>query len=296
MSVTKPIIQKLKVYGYTSSAYTNFSQQAYSWLRDTFNITHVPANGDLIYLGRPKAFNCLYFNITTPQTNPITLIAKYWNGTAWTPLTILSDDTKGFTRSGFIRWDKMAFITGASTDWSPTTVNSDGDNWYYITLQASGALSGAVGFTGIGLVFADDTDLKSIQYNILNYLPKDETGTKAANFIAAHAEAKRILFTWLREAGLRKFSVADGNYWDLDEWDFHDTQQIRTCAAYLALHVIQKNMIVSKDDIYDKKSKAFYSLAKESVNLPLLSMDMNDDGYEGIEEKNASFHGGTLTR
>ncbi len=300
MSVQKPLIQKLAVIGFagpSTGTYTKFTEQAYSFSRDPFSITHIPANGDYLYLGRPKAFNAVYLNLTTPNTAALTLSAQYWNGTAWTALTLLTEDTNGFKRSGYLKWDKMAIINGSSSDWKATVVNGDGNSWFYIRIQLSGPTTpAAVQFTGIGLVFADDRDMKETQANIMKYLPKDETGIQQSSFITAHVEARDVLLGWFNEAGIKKFSVADGNYWAVDEWDFHNIMEVRKAAKYLALWVVHKNQITEKDDAWDRKSKSYFSLAKQSITLALCSIDLNDDGYEGIEEKNSSFQSGFLVR
>lgn len=299
MSAIKPIIQKLAVILFqgTGSVYTDFSQQAYSFTRDPFTLTMNPSNGDYLYLGRPKAFNAVYVHLPTPAAAGLTLSAQYWNGTAWSNLVLLTEDTAGFSRSGFIKWDKMALLQGSATDWAPTTVNNNGNLWNYIRLQLS-AVTNPTGIQaqGIGLVFADDRDMKEIQPNILRYLPKDELNVLQKDFISAHVAAKEKILVWFKEAGIKKFSVADGNYWDVDEWDFHNVDQLRTAAKYLALSHTHGIMVVETDDMYDKKAKSYYGMAKSAITLPLCSLDTNDDGYEGIEEKNSQFSAGYVTR
>lgn len=290
--MTAPLV-KLSVFLANGAVFTDLTQKAYSFIRDTFTMA-LATSTDYLYLGRPKSFNTVWVEINTPSTAAATLSAEYWNGTAWTALPLISDETNGFTRSGFLTWDKAAIQDGSSSEWKANEVNSL--TKYWIRVKTSVTLNPSPVVAGIGLVFASDSDMKEVQYDILSLLPKDETATKAKSFISAHVAAKEMILTWLKEANLRKFSVSDGNYWEVDEWDFHNPLQVRTCAKYLALHIVHRDMVVEKDDRYDKKAKVYLGLAKESINLPLLSLDINDDGYESVDEKSSSFHGGILSR
>lgn len=299
MSAQKPIIQKTAVLANNpagSPTWTDFTEKAYDFTLDPFTATIDQANGDWLYVGRPKAWNAVYFNVTTPQATAATLVAEYWNGSTWASLDLLTDDTNGFTRAGFVKFDKMGLLTGSATDWKATEVNSTGLTWFYVRFQLSITPSGAIGFTGIGLVFADDRDMKTTKRDVMKYLPKDENGAKASSFISAHVEARKMILRWFREANIKKFSVADGNYWDIDEWDFHNIDQLRQAATYLALHVAFFAQVGEKDDPSDKRQAYYLKQARGAITLPLISIDSNDDGYEGIEEKNSGFSAGYLLR
>lgn len=81
--------------------------------------------GDAIYFGADYKFSEVRINVTTAGSySDITINWEYWNGSAWTSLTV-TDNTNGFTVSGT---NEVTFTPPA--DWAKTTVN--GVQAYYI--------------------------------------------------------------------------------------------------------------------------------------------------------------------
>ena len=93
--------------------------------------------GDAIYIGSPDQFNRVTFYITTPgDYSDITITWEYWNGSAWTSLSV-TDNTNGFTKSGVL---DVSFTP--PTDWATTDVN--GVTAYWIRAVASFGTSPAI--------------------------------------------------------------------------------------------------------------------------------------------------------
>jgi len=119
-----------------------------------------PAAEDAAYFGHATAtFAKISANITTAAVDLVATIAwEYWNGTAWTALTGLTDGTTGWTATtGF----KDVTFT-EPTDWAKCTV--DGINAYWIRSRVSAFTSittapqvGQGYITPTGGVYVDDT-------------------------------------------------------------------------------------------------------------------------------------------
>src|SRR5207302_1987277 len=95
-----------------------------------------------LYLGRRKPFSSVFVQVTNGYENAVTatLTAQYWNGTAWTSLPLPVEDTNGFSRSGFIKWDMPLDPSLEGIDallWASSSVNSISKFWMRIISSAT---------------------------------------------------------------------------------------------------------------------------------------------------------------
>jgi hypothetical protein len=94
------------------------------------------ATGDAIYIGGNKQFSAIQIYLTTPASySDITLEWQYWNGTAWTTLTV-TDESNGFTNTMEKVWE-ITFTPPA--DWATTTVNGVTAYWVRCVVTSFGA-------------------------------------------------------------------------------------------------------------------------------------------------------------
>ncbi|MEI7578511.1 MAG: hypothetical protein WCJ58_00560 [bacterium] len=80
-----------------------------------------------LYVMRKVSFGTIYFNLQTKGSG-LTLAAEYWNGTAWTALTI-TDGTTGLSNNGSITFSNLA------ANWAYTTVN--GQAGYFVRIKTT---------------------------------------------------------------------------------------------------------------------------------------------------------------
>lgn len=93
-----------------------------------------PANDDAVYFGHATAtFARVDVNLTTDGVGTWTIGYEYWNGSAWTALSGVTDGTSGFV-AGATGWMSITFTL--PTDWAKCTV--DGVNAYWIRGVVSG--------------------------------------------------------------------------------------------------------------------------------------------------------------
>jgi hypothetical protein len=89
-----------------------------------------PAVNDAYYFGFSRPWDLLWLNVGTAGVGTWTLTWEYWNGTAWTALADVVDDTITFTMAGT---KKVGFTRPG--DWVSTTILAM--NLYWIRARVS---------------------------------------------------------------------------------------------------------------------------------------------------------------
>lgn len=84
-----------------------------------------PQTGDCYYVGKTMPFKRVIWRVSTALVGTSTVSYEYWNGTAWTALSGVTDRTTNFTVAGVNRVEYTL-----PTDWVPCTINSQGPFYY----------------------------------------------------------------------------------------------------------------------------------------------------------------------
>lgn len=120
----------LTVFHDDNSSFVDFSFDANKYGRDDFDLQFIHTE-DALYLGLYKPFEGVYIEMKTTSSNDNTLTAEFFNGTSFTSVENFLDQTKGLTRSGFLKWKRN------QDDWSKTTINGEELFWIKLTMSAS---------------------------------------------------------------------------------------------------------------------------------------------------------------
>jgi len=255
------------------SSFADYSEKAKDYLRDTFTIELIAAE-DYLYLGYTKPFGSAYVELETPNVNANSLTAEYWDGATWQSMD-LTDETEGFTRSGYLMWDKEQMVDGE-------TVAVDSDDKYWFRIRPDADQSSTV-FRGINLVFADDATLKQEFFEIdnTNMLPPGES-----SHISVHVASRNYIIQKLRNLGYIKDDSTSGDM-IINQWDLMDMFEIRQAAVYLALSKIFFNLSDDPEDHWWAKYRD-YQDKFESVKWPAqLTVDIDNDGETDPDEQAA---------
>lgn len=267
--------EKLTVLHSDNGIFAEYTNEAYEYDRDTFVIA-INASEDYLYLGRYKPFNAVYVEISVANSQTAaTFTIEYGAAAGYGAVDLITDDTKAFQRSGFIKWIKP-------TAWEETTVNST--QQYWIRIRPSVTLSGTTALKGINLVFADDVDLKEEFHEVANYLPSGAT-----SFILTHQAVKKDIIQKIRRDGKAVVSSSTGALKDITEWELHDFEQVRNAAKHLALSKIYMNISDNPGDIYMMKADRHLKMYNESIDMFFISLDTDDSGFESNAEKEHSW-------
>lgn len=263
---------KLTVFHDDNASFVNHTEAAADFIRDTFDIELIAAE-DYLYLGFFKPFSAAYFKFITANVNANTMAMEYWDGSAWTS-KFVTDETLGFTRSGFMFWDRAGMES--------TTVNSV--TGYYVRFKPSADHS-ATTLRGINLVFADDAALKNEFFEIdnSNLLPPGET-----DHIAHHVAARNTIVQSLRNLQYIKLDYT-GTYVNITQWDLFDMFEIRQAAVMLTLSKIFFILSDSQEDTWWAKYREYQDKYEEAFKIARLSLDSNDDGVKDPNENQVKF-------
>lgn len=261
---------KLIVLFDNNGSFEDYSNVAVDYLRGSFDIDLVSAE-DYLYIGYEKPFSSIYVELVTANTVTNTFTAEYYDGTTWQTLD-LSDESEGFTRSGFLTWDKSSMKS--------TTINLI--EKYYIRLKPDADHS-LTSVRGINLVFSDDAAMKYEFFEIdnSNLLPAGET-----THISTHVAARNHIIQSLRNLGYIKSVPGTSGVENIDQWDLHDIFEVRQAATMLALSKIFFTLSDSVDDNWWQKYREYQDKYEEAFKLVKLSIDTDDDGEEDLSEKN----------
>ena len=116
-----------KVFSTTNdSTFTDNTSEARSSAGTAFTLFPTPATADRTYFGHSVPFYNLTFSFGTAGS-AATYVWEYWNGSAWTSLTV-TDGTSSFTVNGSVSW-----TAGAASGWATTSVNSV--TMYYVRVR-----------------------------------------------------------------------------------------------------------------------------------------------------------------
>lgn len=277
------MIQQTKLYCYfdNDGVFSDLTMAVNDWLRDssTFDFT---AGHDHLYLGRYKPFNALWFELSTANAVAQTTTLEYYNGTDWTALTPDLEDTKGLTRSGWIRWT-------TPTDWTANSVNSLSKFWARLSFSATFVPAASIG--AIGIVFCDDQVLKTEPFNYAQSLPSGVT-----SHILVHVAVRDEIMTRIKSEGYLKLDGISSNPRPYNEWDLMDVDDVKQAAKNLALSKIFFHMSKTQDDSFMEKSKRFLADFESAIKSICLSLDLDDDGFESPNESAVKVTQAFLTR
>jgi hypothetical protein len=94
-----------------------------------------PAVNDAFYFGLQTSFEKITLNVGTAGTGVYTVAWQYWNGSTWTALSSLVDNTSNFKVAGT---NTVTF--DVPTDWATTTINGQGPFYYVRAIKDAGAV------------------------------------------------------------------------------------------------------------------------------------------------------------
>jgi hypothetical protein len=258
-----------KVYIYDGSIYTDISSYALDYGRDYFEFGLETNN--YLYFGRVKPFTATYVEMTA-QTNFIssTAVVEYYNGSTWSAVPNLNDDSRMLSRSGFIQFD-------LPSDWAETTVGFH--SRYFIRISPTVSTSSDMQLQGINILFSDDQDLNGVYPGVTNYRDSSEL-----SFVLRHENSRNLIIQEIRNRGLRKEPMGSFGYDNYDAWDFLAIEEVRQWSIYLTLANIFSSLQSKEDGLYRQKFEEYTELASIYKAAFYLSLDKDNNGKPGITE------------
>lgn len=157
------------VFGFTASAYRDVTNEARNDTQEDIDLAAVFATfgTDRLYIGAPCEFEGLFVKLLD-SLNAATsvLTAKYWAQTGWVTLSAIDGTAvsgKTFAQSGRISWH-------LPTNWERRQFNGTGDEYYWIELSVSAALTAGTAATQILPTRAPDALKRIVTYLALFHI------------------------------------------------------------------------------------------------------------------------------
>lgn len=259
---------RLAVIYSDGGAETDFSADAQDFKRDSFDLTLT--TDDFIYIGFRKPINALYAELAIANTVTSSLTLEYFTeDSVWSNLE-LSDDTRAFTRSGFLSWARPE-------NSAKTTVAGQELHWVRISSNDD---IGLTSFQALNLVFSDDNNILDDEPDLVQecFYPQGQT-----SHILTHLAAKNYIMGRLKTLGYINHT-ANGEE-NITEWDVLDIYELRLSSSYYTIAQIYFRLSDSVDDQYWVKYQTYIQRYEEAFNLGALRIDQNDDGQVNPDEK-----------
>ncbi len=200
------------VFGYTGSAYTDITTGARTDTPDDVALATILATpaSDRLYLGAAWTFDGLHALMTaTRNAVASTLTVKYAGPTGWTALTVVDGTAVSgatFAQSGRITWT-------TPTDWQRQRLNGTGDEFFWIEVSVSAALTSGTTLTQLLAIRPPDGLKRCATYLALGHI-YNGLAAKSPNEDGWRQQADKY-FTMARDlyTGLK---VKAGLWLDLD--------------------------------------------------------------------------------
>jgi len=251
------------------SAISDITYKTREFGRDEISIT-LDADTDYIYIGYHKPINCFYVNHNSNGFQEAVSTLKYWNGSAWTDVTNLEDDSLGVSRSGLLRWNRE--LSGQVEN----TVDSVSKYWYKLSTSVNKV---NMKLSGINITFASDFDLSLEQ----PYATQSEFLAGQTSHILIHASVRNEIVQYFRGKDYYKLD-SNGQKQDITPWDLLDIGEVNQAAIMLALSKIFFNFSDSKDDVWSSKAYEYRARYQKFIDRAALSIDFNDNGIADVGE------------
>lgn len=217
---------------------------------------------DALYLGYHGKFASRYIQVGTGNADPVNLIAKYWNGSAWQDVDDFIDQTlvgtSTLAASGFLSWANKE-------DWQARSLSGiDSDvSLYWIQLTVDAAVTPSTTLLSILNIFSDDELLASYYPELISdtrFLPSGKT-----NFLDQHVAAKDAVVLRLKQRAMID-----------DESQVIDANAVAIAAVHKAAHIIIQPIATS--DVTRELAKEAKSSFDEEINRTSLRLDLDKDG------------------
>ena len=261
---------KLTILLDDNTVFTDFSQDMNDFTRDTNSINLETVN-DQLYIGFEKPIDRVYVDFATVNSQSNKLTIQYFNGTIFTDVEGNLDETKGFTRSGFLQWNRT------QTDQVANTVDGIKLFWYRVNTDTTHA---DTIINAIGIILSDDSELR-IEVPTINDV---EYLVDEPSHILSHVAARNWIIQYLRNHNYGKINDDTDQFEDIIAWDLLQIHQFRQAATFYALHLIYFNLSDDPGDKWEIKSKKMLSKFESQIELAELNLDLDDDGEEDPSE------------
>lgn len=247
---------------------SDLSQDLEDFGRDPVPIAYVAAE-DKLYVGYYKPFKRFFVEFNVANSSELGISVKQYINGSFTEVES-RDETKGFTRSGYLRFNN-------SDDWALSDIDGTSAYWVRIDLDSDVGLGFSI--QGLNEIFSTDDDLREEYAEIKDFLPDGED-----SFILKHQSSKKKIIQMIRNAGQKK--ARNRSLAHINAFDFHfPDAELREASKFLTLHKIFKNIHDTQEGLYAGLARDFKNEFESAYESLFLAIDYDDDGKVDNSER-----------
>lgn len=229
------------------------------------------ATTDAVYIGFQGKFSSRYFQLGTVNSVANTLSVYYWDGSQYTAVQDLIDQTLGFTQSGFISWTNAA-------DWKDHNQSGTDSNLslFWIKIVVGANLSAGTTLQAILNLFCDDSMVSAYYPEIISdtrYLPSGKT-----NWLEQYLAAKDLVVLRLVQRKVIE-----------NESQIIDINSVATAATHAAAFLILS--VIATNDLMRERAKDAYDKFHYEISQTNFDVDVNNDGIISSTERSMTSTG-----
>lgn len=225
---------------------------------------------DYLYLGFKQPFTTRYFYFSTVNSNAASLSVEYYDGSDWSSVEDLIDQTDGFTQSGFVSWRNPGDWQTKEQDPVISSTVAIDLKLYWLRISVSADLSAGTAIQSILNLFCDETLLRTYYPEIASdsrYLPPDRT-----DFLEQMNAAKDMIVRRLKQA--QKIN---------DESQVIDITQVEEAAVHATAYLIL--FPIAEDESTRQMRDDAYKAMGAELDRYLIEVDEDDSGDIELDEE-----------
>ena len=222
-----------------------------------FNLT----TSSEFYVGFKQKFCARYFAMGAVNSVASVVTVKYWDGSTWSAVKDLIDQTVGFTKSGFISWMN-------EDDWTKKNISpitDEDEELYWIQITVSVNLHASTTLQAVLNLFCDDDLLAQYYPELISdsrWLPEDQT-----TFLSQYVAAKDLVVTRLKKGADPLIK---------DESEIIDPNVVALAAVHAAAYIIRFPVAESDED--RAKLNSIREEMDNEINLISIAVDSDNSG------------------
>jgi len=275
------IRNRLFVFWDDNSSFSDFSNSLMDYGRNS-EVVALNSAEDYLYVGFEKPINRFYVEMSVKNTVSNSFSAEYNAAAGFTALPGFLDDSRGFTRSGFVNWERPVDL--ATDDKTlEVTVEVNGQEAFWYRFRPTSTHDALTALQGLNIVFADDEDIRA-EIQELSTDPRWKPSNTDSH-ILIHQSARDEIIQKMRRWQLRKKKEGQVFAEDITQWDLLDSPQLRMSATYLAVSKIYFNNSTDPEDTESVKSKSWETKFDKAFRLFTVDVDLDDDGIQDSDDR-----------
>ena len=245
-----------------NSSESTYETQSIASSALAFNLT----TSDKFYIGFNEPFTTRYLYFSVPNDASHTVTIKYWDGTQYSAVSDLVDQTSGLTQSGFISWKN-------STDWKKHAQSGITEELYWIEMTVGDSLDADCALQSVLNLFCDQTMLRAYYPELVSdasYLPPSRTDFTEQLLAAKDMVVQR----------LKKDKIIE------DESEVIDINEVAISAVHATAYIILLPLsTLAGDDTAKERTKAALDSMNYELNEVKLDLDIDNSGVIEDDEK-----------